>query len=309
MGILDKFKGIFNGLLTRLDADPKLFGLVFLVPTLGLVIVLNIFPIIYSLNLSLHDYALRDVGLGFWPKVFVGLKNYFAIFKDPAWIITVENTLFWTIIALTVTLPICLGIALVFNEEFIGVRLVRVIPTVMWAVPSVTAVIIMGWLFSGGIGLVNNVLRLLGIIKQPVVWLLGKWSARSVVAISQFFFTCPFIILMLLAALQSAPKHLYEAALLDGASVLGRFRHVTIPSIKNTLFTSMALLTMWNINLFAFPFVITGGGPFYMTTSMNYLVFQEGFKYWNLGYASALSWILLFVTIFGAYLNIRQLEM
>lgn len=297
------------GLLERIGEDPKFFGFVCFLPSIALIIVLNIFPLVYSFLISFCRYRLKDIAFSIWPTKFVGFNHYLRMFtRDVAWVITMQNTIYWIAAGLGVTLPICFGIALVLNEEFKGVKLVRVIPTLMWAVPSIAQCLIWSWIFHGEIGLVNNVLRVLGIIRQPIVWLLGTWTARGIVAVSQFFFTCPFIILMLLAALQGVPKYLYESSMLDGASALKRFIHITVPSIKNALITATALLTMWNINLFTFPFVITKGDPFFATETMSFYVYQQGFEWWNIGYATALAWVLLSMTIFGAYLNIRRLE-
>ncbi|MET0499671.1 MAG: sugar ABC transporter permease [Steroidobacteraceae bacterium] len=263
------------------------------------VIVLGVFfflPVLAALAMSLTDfdlYALSDSA----NLRFVGLQNYGRLLTEPLFWKALGNTLYF--VALGVPLSICasLGSALLVNSKLARFR--NVFRTIFFA-PVVTTLVAVAvvwrYIFHTRYGFLNYGLSELGL--APIDWMGDPHWAMPAIVILAVWKNFGYNMIILLAALQSIPEDLYEAARIDGASGWQLFRHVTLPSLAPVLMLVSILTMTGYFQLFAEPYVMTEGGPLQSTLSVLYFMYEEGFKWWSLGRASAVAF-LLFVLMFA----------
>jgi len=266
-------------------AGPALFmlGLFFFVPV----------ALAFALSLTDFDlYALADLG----NLRFVGLGNYAELFGTPLFWKALGNTFYFVIVGVPLSIGLSLGAALLLNG---GIRrLSGLFRTALFA-PVVTTLVavavIWRYLLHTRYGMINYGLAQLGI--EPIDWLGDpSWSMPAIILLAVWK-NFGYNMVILLAGLQTIPADLYEAATIDGASAWQRFRHVTIPSLAPMLLLVSILTMAGYFQLFAEPYVMTQGGPVESTVSVLYFMYEQGFKWWNLGVASAVAFIL-FVLMF-----------
>ena len=264
-------------------------------PALLVIAVFFAVPVVAGLALSLTDfdlYALAD------PSTlrFIGLRNYTRLLQTPLFWQALTNTLYFVVVGVPVSIALSLCTALLLDSRF--ARWQAFFRTSLFSPVVTTAVavaVIWRYLLHTRYGLVNQALADLGI--APVDWLGDPhWSMPSIIAFAAWK-NFGYNMIILLAALQAVPRDLYEAARMDGAGALRRFTDVTMPLLVPTLVLVGILTTSGYFQLFAEPYVMTQGGPLRSTFSMLYLMYEEGFRWWNLGNASAVAF-LLFLVIF-----------
>jgi multiple sugar transport system permease protein len=262
----------------------------FVVPGIVWVLLFTIFPLLYSLRLSFFSARLGN------PETFIGLNNYIHAFADyRAWG-TFYQTLFFVFCSVFFTVSIGLGLALLFNRPMPGRQFFRS----LFTMPMFTAPIALGYLgltiFHEEVGAVNTILRAMGMLNLPH-WFSDVWTARFAVVIVDVWQWTPFCFLVLLAGLQSLPEEIYEAVYLDTTSDWDIFRFITLPLLSPVLFTVTILRLVESFKILDLPFALTSGGPGAATQSYSYYIYLTGLRNFNSGYASALSYILLFIMI------------
>jgi multiple sugar transport system permease protein len=276
--------------------NPQRAAWVFLAPAM---IVLGLFflvPVIAALVLSLTDYdlyALADIH----NLRFVALANYWELLKRPLFWSALGHTVYFVAIGVPLSMIVSLGAALLLNSPL--ARAKPFFRTALFA-PVVTTVVavavIWRYLFNTKYGMVNFSLGQFGI--DPVDWLGDpRWSMPTIILFAVWK-NFGYNMIIFLAGLQAIPPDLYEAARIDGASTARQFRHITLPMLRPTLVMVSILTVAGYFQLFAEPYVMTEGGPLQSTVSVLYLMYEEGFKWWNLGSASAVAF-LLFVIMFA----------
>ncbi|MER3547282.1 MAG: sugar ABC transporter permease [Rhodanobacteraceae bacterium] len=268
----------------------------FLAPALLVLGVFFLIPVLAGLLLSLTDYdiyALADLH----NLRFVGLHNYWELLHRPLFWAALWHTIYFVIAAVPLSLFVSLGAALLLNSPLAKAH--AFFRTALFA-PVVTTVVavavIWRYLFNPKYGVVNFVLTHLG--AQPIDWLGDPHWAMPMIILFAVWKNFGYNMIILLAGLQAIPAELYEAARIDGASAWQQFRHITLPSLSPILLMVGILTVAGYFQLFAEPYVITEGGPLQSTVSLLYLMYDEGFKYWNMGTASAVAF-LLFALMFG----------
>lgn len=272
-------------------------GWVFAGPALLVIAVFFALPVAAGLALSLTDfdlYALADLST----LRFVGLDNYLHLLHTPLFWQALFNTFYFVAVGVPVSIGLSLGAALLLDSKF--ARLHSFFRTAMFA-PVVTTVVavavIWRYLLHTRYGLINQALDALGI--SPVDWLGNPHWAMPAIILFAAWKNFGYNMIILLAALQAIPRDLYEAARVDGAGTFARLRHITLPMLTPTLVMVGILTVSGYFQLFAEPYVMTQGGPLRSTVSALYFMYEEGFRWWNLGNASAVAF-LLFVVIFAA---------
>ena len=265
-------------------------GWLFASPALLVIAVFFFLPVLAALFLSLTDfdiYALADLD----NLRFVGLRNYVRLLETPLFWKALGNTLLFVVLGVPLSIAVSLGTALLLNA---GVaRLKGIFRTALFA-PVVTTLVavavIWKYLLHTQYGLINYVLGLFGV--GPIDWLGDpSWSMPAIVLFAVWK-NYGYNMVIFLAALQNIPPDLYEAARVDGAGPVQQFRFVTLSALAPTL-SLVGILTMAGyFQLFAEPYVMTQGGPLQSTTSVLYFMYEEGFKWWNLGAASAVAFVL-----------------
>ncbi len=263
-------------------------------PALLLVAAVYLYPAFYTLTLSFAEFDLVRLKLG----NFVGFGNYLELAGDPAFLgATLRTVYFGFLIAFSATVAGFL-IALLLDQKFYGRTIVRVVVVLPWAVPPVVAGVLWGQMFHADVGFVNALLSRAGIIDQYQIWLGDGWTALHVIAIAETWKAIPFMVLFLLAGLQSLPHHVFEAAKVDGASAGQRFRHMLLPLMMPIVIPLALIQFVWAMKAFDTIFVLTRGGPAGGTTTLNYFVYREAFQTFDLGRAAAAAYVLLLVTLF-----------
>jgi multiple sugar transport system permease protein len=271
-------------------------GWVLAAPALAVIFVFFALPVVAGLALSLTDfdlYALADLST----LRFVGLQNYARLLGTPLFWQALGNTFYFVVVGVPVSIGLSLGAALLLDA-----RMARWQPffrTALFA-PVVTTVVavavIWRYLLHTRYGLINQALAGIGI--DPVDWLGNPhWSMPAIILFAAWK-NFGYNMIILLAALQAMPRELFEAARVDGAGALRRFTDLTLPMLVPTLVMVGILTITGYFQLFAEPYVMTQGGPLRSTVSVLYFMYEEGFRWWNLGNASAVAF-LLFVVIFA----------
>ncbi len=265
-------------------------GLLFAAPALAIIAVFFFVPVAGALALSLTDfdiYALADLR----NLRFVGLRNYAELLARPLFWQALGNTLYFTAVGVPLSIGASLGAALLLHARTARWR--ALFRTALFA-PVVTTLvavaIIWRYLLHTRYGLLNYGLGQLGL--HPVDWLADPRYAMPAIILFAVWKNFGYNMIILLAALQNIPEELYEAAALDGAGPWQQFRHVTWPMLGPTLLFVGILTVAGYFQLFAEPYVMTQGGPAQSTLSVLYLLYEEGFKWWNLGMASAVAFVL-----------------
>jgi multiple sugar transport system permease protein len=283
--------------------SPSRAGWLFVGPALTVIGVFFALPVLAALLLSTTDfdiYALADLD----NVRFVGLGNYFRLLQTPLFWKALGNTAFFALIGVPSSLALSLGSAMLLDARL--ARWKGAFRTALFA-PVVTTLVavavIWTYLLHTRYGLINYGLELLGV---PRVDWLGdpRWSMPAI-AIFAVWKNFGYNMVIFLAALQSIPPELYEAARIDGASGVQQFRFVTLPSLAPTLVLVGVLTIAGYFQLFAEPYVMTQGGPLQSTTSVLYFMYEEGFKWWNLGSASAVAFVLFFLTFLITRVQLR----
>jgi multiple sugar transport system permease protein len=271
-------------------------GVWFVAPAVLVIVVFFVLPVAAALAMSLTDfdiYALAD-----WSNLrFVGFSNYARLLTNPLFWQALANTLYFVLVGVPLSIALSLGAALLLDSPLTRFR--RAFRTALFA-PVVTTLVavavIWRYLFSTRYGLVNYALGGVGI--APVDWLGDpRWAMPTIIAFAVWK-NFGYNMIILLAGLQNIPAELYEAARIDGASPWQRFRSITLPLLAPMLLMVGILTVAGYFQLFAEPYVMTQGGPLKSTVSVLYFMYEEGFKWWNLGSASAVAFIL-FAIIFA----------
>lgn len=271
----------------------RMLGLLMAGPALLVVLGIYLYPAVFTLLLSFTEYDLVKLSI----KRFVGLANFANLFSNPAFIDATFRTIYFGLLVSAVTTALAFLIALLLDQKFYGRGLLRVFVVLPWAVPPVVAGVLWGQMFHADIGFVNAILYRLGLIDDYRIWLGDAWMALHVIAIAEIWKAIPFMVLFFLAGLQSLPKQVFEAAAVDGATALERFRYILIPLMTPVAVPLMLIQFVWAMKAFDTIFVLTRGGPAGGTTTLNYFVYQEAFQAFNLGRASAAAYVLLLVTL------------
>ena len=270
----------------------------FVAPALVLIVVFFLGPVIASIGLSFTDfdlYALADWHAARW----IGLRNYARVLHEPLFWQALRNTLYFALVGGPLTVAVSLGAALLVNAR--GVRWKGVARTVFFA-PFVTTLvavaIVWRYLYHPRYGLLNWLLGHVGV--HPIDWLGDPHWAMPAIILLATWKNFGYNMLICIAGLQSVPRDLYEAAELDGAKAWQRFRHVTLPLLGPTLFFVSIVTMIGYLQLFSEPYVMTRGGPLRATTSLVLYMYEEGFRWWRLGNAAAIAFLLfILILIFG----------
>jgi multiple sugar transport system permease protein len=253
-------------------------------------------PVVAALVLSLTDYDLYALA-NIHNLRFVALQNYWALLQRPLFWSALGHTVYFVAVGVPLSMGTSLGAALLLNSPL--ARCKPFFRTALFA-PVVTTVVavavIWRYLFNTKYGMANFVLGHLGM--HSIDWLGDPHWAMPTIILFAVWKNFGYNMIIFLAGLQAIPVDLYEAARIDGASVWRQFRHITLPMLGPTMLIVSILTVSGYFQLFAEPYVMTEGGPLQSTTSVLYLMYDEGFKWWNLGSASAVAF-LLFLLMFA----------
>ena len=263
------------------------WALLFLAPTLLGLAVLSAGPILATLAISLTRWDLLTV-----PKV-VGLDNYLALLSDDRFQKALRNTFYYTAVSVPVGLTIALGLALALNARIRGIAFIRTAYFLPVVTSTIAIALVWQWIYSADSGLLNQVLGAFGIAAQK--WLSNPTLAMPSIIAMSIWQGLGVNVIIFLAGLQAIPSDLLDAASVDGAGARARFRHVTLPLLTPTIFFTGVLSLIGSFQVFDQIFVLAKPKPTEATITVVYFIYENGFKFFKMGYASAASWILFLI--------------
>ena len=259
-----------------------------------------VFAISFREGKSLNFLALNRRPLGF--------GNYEFVLADSATWHSVWVSFVYTFGTILPAFVIGLLTALLLNRVFPFRRWLRSLILLPWAVPGVMVSIIFLWLFDAQFGVVNHLLRSAGLITSDIAWYTTESTALFAVIVPTLWKSYPFFALTLLAAMQSIPEHLYEAARVDGATAWQRFLHITWPGIRSPATLALVLNGLWVFREFDIIYAATGGGPAKATETLGIRAYNEAFSYFYMGRASVIGVLMLLIALAAVFVARRQLR-
>jgi multiple sugar transport system permease protein len=287
------------GILGRLLDDRTVLSVLFMLPALSILAVFLTYPLGLGIWMGFTDVRIGR------PGVFIGLENYFSLWDDEVFWLSVFNTLVYTIAATVAKFGLGLWLALLLNKAIPFKAFIRAIVLLPYIVPTVLSAIVFWWIYDPQFSIVSWSLHRLGVIDQFIDFLGVPWNARWSVIAANVWRGIPFVAICLLAGLQTISPSLYEAAALDGASSWQRFRYVTMPMLMPILAVVLTFSVLFTFTDFQLIYAITRGGPLNATHLMATLAFQRAIPGGDLGQGAAIATamipFLIAATLFSYY--------
>jgi multiple sugar transport system permease protein len=275
----------------------------FVAPALTLIVVFFVGPVVAAIGLSFTDfdlYALADPRAARW----VGFRNYARVLQEPLFWQALRNTLYFAIVGGPLTVAASLGAALLVNARALRWKATaRAVFFAPFVTTLVAVAIVWKYLYHPKYGLLNWLLGHLGV--HQIDWLGDPHWAMPAIILMATWKNFGYNMLIFIAGLQNIPRELHEAAALDGATPFQRFRHVTIPMLAPTMFFVVIVTMIGYLQLFTEPYVMTQGGPLRATTSLVLYMYEEGFRWWRLGVAAAIAFLLFVLIVLFTLLQRR----
>lgn len=279
--------------------------LILLAPAIIIVLLIIGYPVARAVVLSLYKYDMTNLQ----NVKFIGLQNYIDIFtKDDAFWPALKNTVLWVGVTVIAQLLLSLLLANILNKSFRGRGIVRSVVLIPWVTPCVLISLMWAWIFNGNYGVMNEILKRLHLIKENVAWIAQPNTALWVQILAMIWQGIPFFTIMILAAMQSVPRELYESASVDGASSVKQYFYITLPGIASTIVSTVMIRLIWVFNNVDIVYTMTGGGPGYSSLTLSVYTYLQAQKSMKFGYGSAVAIIgaiLMSVVIF-IYLRITR---
>lgn len=267
--------------------------LIGLLPALIPLFLFGFYPLGYAFYVSLFRYNLK------YPQQyrFIGFGNYAAVTQMYYWPGSVTSSVYFAVITIPIITFASLGLAMLATRRFRGAGFLQWLILIPWGIPYVVAGLDFRWIFDANYGLFNAILLQLGLIDAYVPWLTLQWPAMFAVILSFIWVTLPLPTLLFMAGIQSIPQELYEAASVDGAKPLARFRAITFTWLKPMFLVVIILMSLASIQVFDPIYVITQGGPADFTAMITYYTFNEMFEFLDFGHASAIAFMIFVISI------------
>lgn len=297
-------KGVFRH--SSIASRNARFYWLLLTPALVLGLILIAYPLYLVVSVSLRDVGL--VTIGTLNKAPLTWANFQELWLDPSIRDSLWLSLVYTVGATVPAFLLGLSTAVLLNKQFPGRRLMRTLILLPWAVPTVLAAIAFLWILDSSYGVLNYILVSLGIVQENVAWLASTNTAMVAVILPTVWKTYPFFTLILLAALQAVPEELYEAASVDGAGAVRKFRSVTWPVIRPAAYLAIILQGLWTFREFDVIYPMTKGGPASSTETLAIRVYNEAFNLFHMGFGSAIGILAMLIGVIAVALVYPRLK-
>jgi multiple sugar transport system permease protein len=284
-----------------LDRRYAMLGVMLIAPTVLIFCAVIVYPLVSAVYLSLFTI--------FTPTLkgnFIGFGNYAQLASSPEFWISLRNTLVWTLCTLTLQIVFGVLAALMLHQSMVFRALARSLILFPYFVSTVVAVLVWRWLFNDLYGVLNHVMLAMGLIRMPLDWLGSMPNAMISIVLVGAWKYFPFVVIAVLARLQTIPDALYEAAKIDGAGPFSRFFDVTLPQLKDVLLVVILLRAIWDFKEFDLIYLLTGGGPVISTQTLPLMVYKDAFGLNDMGRASAVAvaMMLVMLTFMVIYLRV-----
>ena len=277
--------------------------IILLIPIIVLLLLIFAYPFARTFFLSFYK-----ISFGTAVSDFIGLDHFANLFRNIVFWQAMLNSFYWTFGNLVIQLTVPMALAMLLNKKIRGIGFIKASIMLPWIVPTVTIAICMRWMLLPRIGIISEFITSVGLVKKSI-HLLGKsYTALPTLIILNSWKFLPFGTLMILAALQMIPDSVYEAAKVDGASGLQRFKYITLPYISSMIWFVGFLAFSWNFNTFDLIWLTTQGGPGSATQTLPVLIYRTAFKTFRLGEASAISITVAIILIIIGILYFKYLS-
>ncbi len=290
-----------SGSKLSLQTRRKLQPYFYIAPVMILLLLMFGYPLIKSIIMSFQDYKLSRLDKVSWNN----FKNYAAMFSDKNFGLLLKNSLLYVISAVLAQFLLGLGLALALNGKFKGRGIYQSIVFLPWAFSAFVVGLLFRWSFNGEYGVVNDVLKKLGLIDTGISWLGTPGLSLLVVIFAMIWIGIPFFGINILAALQSVPSDIYEAADMDGCGTIRKFFTLTLPYIKPTIIMTILLRTIWIFNSFDLVVIITEGGPANYSQTLPSYMYTQAFASYDFGLAGAFGVLLMVILTLYALIFLR----
>jgi len=280
----------------------SVWGWLFLLPSLVVLGIISVYPILRGIGLSFYEYnSLRA-------NEFVGLRNYARVFGLPEFWEVLKNTFVWSFAAVVIMASVGLVFAAVLNRDFRGRSVATTLLLLPWTIPFIAVALNWTLLFDFELGMFNGLLSVAGL--ESVAWLgRGQYALFSIM-LAYVWRNFPFFMITFLAAMKGIPNDLYEAGRVDGSSRLDLFRHITLPFLQPIGVVTTLLMSLWTLNHFTLVYVMTNGGPGNASMVLPVYIYRQAFIQNNMGIAAAIAVVMLAIMLgYGlVYLRLYQEE-
>lgn len=294
---------------TQLDTGRKprrltdgMFALLLTAPGLALLAAVVVYPLITALITAFFKQSLVEPG-----REFVGFQNIIDVLTGDFFRL-LGQTLVFTVGTTIAPFVVGFGLALALNTRIRGAKVMRGLMLIPWLIPGVVVSFLWMWIFNANYGVLNSLFETLGLIDEPQAWLANPTSAMVAVIVAKTWQSFPWMMVMLLAGLQTVPIELHEAAEIDGAGTARRFFSITVPQMQGIIGLVLLLEFIWNFQHFDIIYVLTGGGPAGSTQTFATAVYETAFDGFDLGHAGALGllWMVLLMGLVVVYVRLSE---
>lgn len=283
----------------RLEAQRRWFPYILYGPTLTVLIILTIFPLLYSLYISFFDVSAGQVNR------FVGFRNFGELLRDPVFWSATWLTIKITVMAVAAETVLGIALAFLFNTHLPGIGLLRFLMFIPMMLSPMVVAYFWKYLYDTSFGLINYLIGLLG--GEPLSWFTEPALATLAIVIVDVWQWTPFVFLIMLAGLQGIPEQVLESASLVRSSLWFRFRWIYLPYLQSGLLIALLLRTIDAFKMFDSVYVLTGGGPGNLTTTLSLYAYRQGFQFFYTGKAAALSWLMVIMINVATIMLLRTL--
>jgi len=284
-------------LATRRKLQPYLY----IAPVLIVLLLMFGYPLIKSIIMSFQDYKLSRLDKVAWNN----FKNYKKMFSDRNFLLLFKNSIIYVVASVCMQFLLGLGLALGLNGKFKGRGIYQSIIFLPWAFSAFVIGLLYRWSFNGEYGVINDLLKKAGIIGKGISWLGTPGLSLLVIIFAMIWIGIPFFGINILAALQSVPEDIYEAAAMDGCGTFRKFFSLTLPYIKPTIIVTILLRTIWIFNSFDLVVIITEGGPANYSQTLPSYMYTQAFASYDFGLAGSFGVLLMVILVVYALVFLK----
>ena len=280
-------------------AEPYLF----LTPAFAILLIFLIFPLFWNIYISFHDVSFITI-LKNWE--YNGWKNFIDLFNDPNFYTSLKITVLFVAGSVASQFTLGMLMAVLLSQKVRAAGVFRAIFVIPWTISAVIAAFSFKFILDYNFGILNYILQQIGL--QPVGWLTDPNIVIWSLVIANMWYGTPFTMLFITAGLLSINPSIYEAAVIDGATKIRSFLHITLPLLKPFIVINLILITMWSVNFFDLQLVMTGGGPLFASTTASLYMYRQAFEFGLLSKGAAAGLILIIINISVAFVYLKLLR-
>lgn len=276
---------------------------IFLTPALSAIFIFFFVPVIAAFIISFTDFDIYALG-NLSTVRFIGLNNYINLFDDPLFFTALKNTFYFVLMAGPLSIAISLGAALLLNSKLIKYKAIFRLSYFIPVVTTLVAVaIVWRFIYHPRFGILNYILSTVGI--DQIDWLGDTSTAMPAIVLMSVWKNFGYNMIIFIAGLQNIPEDLYEAASIEGANNWQKFKSITLPMLAPTTIFISIITMIGYFQFFAEPYIMTQGGPLNSTLSIVQYMYQEGFRWWNMGYSASIAFVFFFIILIGTVIQLK----